>query len=409
MDWQNLLTYLNALQVELPWWGYIVVVLALTHVTIISVTVFLHRSQAHRALDIHPLASHFFRFWLWLTTATITKEWVAVHRKHHARCETPEDPHSPQIVGIKRVLLCGAELYRDEAKNAQTLEKFGLGTPDDWLERHLYSPRSHWGITLMLVIDIMLFGAIGLTIWAIQMLWIPIHAAGIINGIGHYWGYRNFSAADTSTNIVPWGIWIGGEELHNNHHAYASSAKLSNRWYEFDIGWMYIRIMQLFGLAKVRRIAPKIKFDWNKQKCDLDTLQAVITHRFDVMSQYANMLRKAYTQEMQTIRSVLKEQQIMDFSSSQSIKDLLHLDQHAMQEKQRALLQVVLNSSNKLKTIYEARQDLLKIWARSTLPQEQLLHDLEVWCVKAETSGIQAMKEFSSRLRSYQLESQMLS
>jgi len=235
----------------LPWWGYIVVTLALTHVTIAAVTIYLHRSQAHRGLDLHPAIANFFRFWLWLTTGMLTKEWVAIHRKHHAKVETDDDPHSPQTRGINAVLLTGAELYRVASKDADMMEKYGHGTPDDWVERNVYARFSWQGVGLMLAVDLVLFGPIGATIWAVQMMWIPVTAAGVINGLGHYWGYRNFACKDASTNIVPWGIIIGGEELHNNHHAYGTSAKLSSRWYEFDIGWLYIRMLQLFGLAKV--------------------------------------------------------------------------------------------------------------------------------------------------------------
>ena len=202
--------------IDLPWWGYVIVALILTQITIASVTIFLHRHQAHRALSLHAIPSHFFRFWLWLTTAIITKEWVAIHRKHHAKCETADDPHSPIVLGIKKVLLEGAALYQQEARNLETLATYGHGTPDDWLESNIYSGRSELGIVLMLMLDVLLFGPIGLTIWAAQMAWIPINAAGIVNGIGHYWGYRNFHTEDASTNIVPWGIFIGGEELHNN-------------------------------------------------------------------------------------------------------------------------------------------------------------------------------------------------
>src|SRR5215212_693088 len=263
----------------LPWWGYVVVALVFTHITIACVTIFLHRSQAHRALDLHPSVSHFFRFWLWLTTGMVTKEWVAIHRKHHAKAETPDDPHSPQTRGINKVFWQGSELYRAEAKNQETLDKYGQGTPDDWLERNLYTPYSWQGVGVMMAVNLMLFGPIGLTIWAIQMIWIPITAAGIINGIGHYWGYRNFGCADASKNIVPWGIVIGGEELHNNHHAFGSSAKLSSTWYEFDIGWMYIRILQILHLAKVRKVAPRLKLDPAKTAADLGTLHAVIANR----------------------------------------------------------------------------------------------------------------------------------
>ena len=238
------------------WWQIVLFTLVVTHVTIAAVTIFLHRSQAHRALDLHPVVSHFFRFWLWLTTGMVTKEWVAIHRKHHAKCETEEDPHSPVTRGIKTVLLTGSELYRAEAKVGETLKKYGHGTPDDWIERHLYSRFSWQGVALMLIVNLLLFGAVGATVWAVQMLWIPIHAAGIINGIGHFWGYRNFEAADASTNISPWGILIGGEELHNNHHTYPNSAKLSVKKWEFDMGWAWIKLFGFLRLAKVQRVAP---------------------------------------------------------------------------------------------------------------------------------------------------------
>jgi stearoyl-CoA desaturase (delta-9 desaturase) len=287
--------------IELSWWAYGVVILGLTHVTIAAVTIFLHRHQAHRALALHPVASHFFRFWLWLTTGLVTREWVAIHRKHHAKCETLEDPHSPQIYGINHVLFEGAELYRQEAKNAATLEKYGHGTPDDGLERHLYAKHSRLGIGLMLTLDLIVFGPIGLTIWAVQMLWIPFFAAGVINGIGHYWGYRNFAPNDASKNIVPWGILVGGEELHNNHHAYATSAKLSSQRWEFDLGWLYIRILETLGLARVRRVAPPIHFDPTKQRCDAGTLQAIITHRYQVLAAFAYCLKQTVLAEIRKL------------------------------------------------------------------------------------------------------------
>lgn len=387
---------------ELPWWGYLLTALALTHITIAAVTIYLHRCQAHRALDLHPAISHFFRFWLWLTTGMVTKEWTAIHRKHHARCETADDPHSPQVLGIGKVLREGSELYRAEAKNQETLDKFGSGTPDDWLERHVYSRHSAVGIWLMMAIDIMLFGPIGLTVWAIQMAWIPITAAGIINGIGHYWGYRNYAADDASTNILPWGILIGGEELHNNHHSYASSARLSSKWYEFDIGWMYIRSMQIVGLARVKKVAPKIRFDWAKTRCDLDTLQAVITHRFDVMGNYGAVLKKAYKEEINKIR-VAYQQHGHESVALERIRHWLHLDAAALHEQERQALDDVLKHSERLKTIYQLKQELTAIWQRSAASQEQLLKHLQDWCHRAEESGIQALQEFSYRLRCYRM------
>ncbi len=386
--------------IDLSWWGYVLVALIFTHITIAAVTIYLHRCQAHRALDLHPLPSHFFRFWLWLTTGMQTKHWTAIHRKHHACCETVDDPHSPQILGITKVLWQGAELFRIEAKNQQTLDKYGSGTPNDWLERHVYARHSSSGVGLMLIIDVILFGPLGLTVWAVQMAWIPVMAAGIINGIGHYWGYRHFATKDASTNIIPWGILIGGEELHNNHHAYASSAKLSNRWYELDIGWMYIRIMQMLRLARVKKVAPRIQFDWAKNKCDLDTLRAVITHRFDVMSKYRAMLKKAYKEEVGKIR-LAYQQRGYDQVKVERIRHWLHLDAMTLEDQDRQALHKALQHSARLQTIYQLKQELAKVWERSSVTQEQLLKNLEDWCHRAEKSGIEALEEFSRCIRSY--------
>ena len=382
--------------IDLPWWGYVVVSLTLTHITIASVTIFLHRHQAHRALNLHAIPSHFFRFWLWLTTAIVTKEWVAIHRKHHAKCETEEDPHSPVILGIKKVLLEGAALYRKEAQNQETLEKYGHGTPNDWLENNLYSKRSELGITLMLVINVLLFGPLGLTIWAVQMAWIPINAAGIVNGIGHYWGYRNFQTADASTNIVPWGIFIGGEELHNNHHAYASSAKLSNKWYELDIGWLYIRLLEMFGLAQVKRRAPRVRLNQAKTSCDMETLHAVIANRYEVTAKYAQLLKKTYSAEIARLKL-----QASDKIDVARIKHWLHLDENVLTEQQKTKLREVIKASGILRTTYTLRQELAAIWQSSTATKEQLVKQLEDWCHRAENSGIAALQEFSQRLRCY--------
>ena len=381
----------------LPWWGYVVATLALTHITIASVTIFLHRSQAHRALDLHPVISHFFRFWLWLTTGMVTKEWVAIHRKHHAKCETSEDPHSPQVLGIKKVLFEGAELYRAESRNQETLDKYGRGTPDDWLERKIYSPHSGKGIVLMMAINLLLFGPIGLTIWAVQMAWIPVTAAGIINGIGHYWGYRNFAAEDASTNILPWGVIIGGEELHNNHHAYGTSAKLSARWYEFDIGWMYIRIMSMLGLAKVLRVAPKVNWQPARPNVDLGMLQAVITHRYDVVTRYVGSMKQVLADEVNHLKANAHMPQV-DLGR---LRQWLRLEPTAMQTQDKVVLDNMLAKSDKLNTIYNMRSELSAVWERSTASKEQLVKQLQDWCQKAEASGIESLQEFSQRLRRY--------
>ncbi|MCC7040220.1 MAG: fatty acid desaturase [Burkholderiales bacterium] len=383
---------------DLPWWGYLVITLVLTHITIAAVTIFLHRAQAHRALDLHPIASHFFRFWLWLTTGMVTREWVAIHRKHHAKVETVDDPHSPQTRGIKTVLLRGTELYRAESKNQETLARYGHGVPDDWVERHVYSRHTSLGISLMLAIDLVLFGPIGLTIWAVQMLWIPITAAGIINGIGHYWGYRNFACADTSTNIVPWGIVIGGEELHNNHHAYGTSAKLSSQWYEFDIGWLYIRTLAAVGLAKVRKVAPKVKFAGAKPVPDLGTLHAVLTHRYHVATSYARTLKTACATELAHLKSRAES---LDLPSPRRMKRFLLADPASLTDADRVHLTTALARSKPIATIYSMRQELAALWERSTESSEQLLARLQDWCHRAEASGIAPLAAFSHQLRRY--------
>lgn len=386
----------------LPWWGYVVVALALTHVTIAAVTIYLHRGQAHRGLDLHPVVSHFFRFWLWLTTGMVTKEWVAIHRKHHAKVETADDPHSPQTRGIRKVLLEGAELYQAEAKDVETLERYGHGTPDDWLERNVYTQHSWQGCGLMLVINLLLFGPLGATIWAVQMAWIPVMAAGIVNGIGHYWGYRSFSCEDASTNIVPWGILIGGEELHNNHHAYGSSARLSSQWYELDLGWMYIRGLQVVGLATVRKVAPKIRFDRAKLNADVETLQAVITHRYAVLTSYARSLKQAYAAEVASLRERARRGELaIDMPNFRRLRQWLHSDVRTLPETDRARLASALENSKALKTIYAMRQDLAALWERSNDSREQLLARLQDWCHRAETSDIVPLQNFSRQLRSY--------
>jgi stearoyl-CoA desaturase (delta-9 desaturase) len=381
---------------DLPWWGYVVVALVLTHITIAAVTIFLHRHQAHRALDLHPIPSHFFRFWLWLTTGMVTKEWAAIHRKHHAKCETEDDPHSPQTRGIRKVLWEGAELYRAEAKNQETLQRYGHGTPDDWLERNVYR-HSVLGVSIMLVIDLVAFGALGLTIWAVQMAWIPLWAAGVVNGIGHYWGYRNYDCVDASRNISPWGILIGGEELHNNHHSFATSAKLSSKWYEFDIGWMYIRILETLGLAKVKKTIPQPKFGEAKAVPDFDTLQAIVTHRYDVMTRYMRSLKRVCAQEVRRLKSA--------HGSSVDARALrrwvLSGESARLEAAQKQQLEAVVKESVTLSTVMSMREELAAIWARSNASREQLLAQLQDWIARAEQSGIQQLQEFSQRLRRY--------
>ena len=386
--------------IVLPWWGYIIVALIFTHITIAAVTIYLHRHQAHRALDIHPIISHFFRFWLWLTTGMVTKEWAAVHRKHHAKVETPDDPHSPRQFGIRTVMWQGAELYRKESKNLETMEKYGHGTPDDWLERNLYTRHSGKGLVLMFVIDVVLFGPIGITIWATQMIWIPIFAAGIINGVGHYWGYRNYEVSDASTNIVPWGILIGGEELHNNHHTFGSSAKFSSKWWEFDIGWLYIQTMKALGLARVKKIPPELTCDSAKQHIDVDTVKAVITARFLVMSQFAReVMQQVHREELKKADRADRE----SWTLLKRARRLMVREAGLLDEASRKWLDTVLENNGTLKTVYVMKQKLQDVWQRSAATQEHLLQALQEWCREAEATRIEALHHFSQKLRTYTL------
>jgi stearoyl-CoA desaturase (delta-9 desaturase) len=382
---------------DLPWWGNVLAGLVMVQITIAAVTLYLHRCQAHRALDMHPALGHFFRFWLWITTGMITKEWAAIHRKHHAKCETEEDPHSPRIHGINKILWGGVVLYVKESYKKDVMERYGHSTPTDWLERNVYTPLNKWGIVLMAFIDVLLFGPLaGAIIWGVQMLWIPFWAAGVINGIGHYFGYRNFQTEDDSTNIVPWAAWIGGEELHNNHHAYPTSAKFSIRPYEFDLGWLYIRIGQSLGLVTVRKQAPKVKLDPSKWEVDAATLQAVIAHRFDVMANYAKSMKRASRLEIDRLRA-----RGADYAPVQAIRKWWHRDQATVPAAQRERIARVLETSPDLKTTWSMREELQRIWERSTLSTEQLVSQLKDWCERAEKTNILPLVEFSRRLRSY--------
>ncbi|MCX7660996.1 MAG: fatty acid desaturase [Caldimonas manganoxidans] len=396
--WESLVDWLANGMLQAAWWQILVFTLVVTHITIASVTIFLPRSQAHRSLDLHPIASHFFRFWLWLTTGMVTKEWVAIHRKHHAKCETADDPHSPQVYGSGKVVREGSELYRAEAKNQETLAKYGHNTPDDWLERHVYSRYTWQGVGLMLIIDLALFGAIGLTVWAVQMLWIPVTAAGIINGLGHWWGYRNFEAADASTNISPWGILIGGEELHNNHHTYPTSAKLSVKKFEFDIGWVYIRGLQMLGLAKVRKTPPLLKLGAVKPVADAKTLEAIIANRYEVMAKYARELRRVCQNELRALKQA-GAKNTARWKELRLAKRWLHRDQDRIPSDLKPHIDRVCAQSPTLAKLVAMREELRQLWTRTNVSAEQLVADLQAWCKKAEESGVAALQEFALKLR----------
>lgn len=378
-------------------WAMVLFTLVMTHITMICVTIFLHRHQAHRALDLHPVASHFFRFWLWLTTGQVTKEWAAIHRKHHAKCEQSEDPHSPQVYGIRTVLLQGYELYRKEASNLDTLARYGHGTPDDWLERNVYSRFSSAGVILMLLIDLALFGAAGLAVWAVQMMWTPVMAAGIINGAAHYWGYRNFEAPDASTNISPWGVLIAGEELHNNHHTYPTSAKLSVKPYEFDIGWMYISLLQRLHLAKVKKTPPRLAMGSVRPVADEQTLEALIHNRFELMARYAQGMRSAFKQEVKALRA-----RQADASMIRAAKSWLHRDAEKIPAAMAAQLAAARAASPVLDKMVVMREELRQMWLNRLHTREQLATELQAWCQRAEASGIAALQEFSKKLRAVQ-------
>jgi stearoyl-CoA desaturase (delta-9 desaturase) len=380
---------------DLSGWQLVAITLVMTHITIVAVTIYLHRHQAHRAVELSAVPSHFFRFWLWMTTGMVTREWVAIHRKHHHKCETPDDPHSPQTRGLSKVLWGGAFLYRQEAQNKHTIQQYSQGTPNDWLENKLYSAFPWLGITLMLMINLVLFGWAGLVMWGVQMIWIPFWAAGVINGLAHFWGYRNWSTSDASTNISPIGIIIGGEELHNNHHAFAASARFSAKWYEFDIGWFYIRLMEVLKLAQVKRVAPRIKIDIKTQVVDLETVSAVIGNRIQVLSNYAR----------QVVNPVVKQEMCKSTSDCKQKSRLVRklLGQSTLEDQERERLQILLAESQVLTTVYQFQQSLQSLWERTANNQEARLAALQEWVTKAEQTGIQRLEEFAQRLKGYRV------
>lgn len=382
---------------DLSAWQLVGVTLLMTHVTIISVTIYLHRYSAHRALELNAGLKHFFRFWLWLTTAQNTREWTAVHRKHHAKCETADDPHSPLYKGLGTVLRKGAELYREEARNPETLRIYGKNCPDDWIERNLYSRYKLGGIALMTVIDLLLFGTIGITIWAVQMMWIPFWAAGVVNGLGHALGYRNFECRDAATNLVPWGIVIGGEELHNNHHTYPNSAKLSVKRWEFDMGWMWIRLLCLLHLAKVQRVAPIAHRVEGKAHLDMDTAMAILNNRFQIMAQYRKLvIAPLVKQELARVDTSVRHH-------FRRAKRLLSRETSLLQDRHHVRIESMLAHSQSLKTIYEKRLALQQIWARTSANGHDMLAAMKDWIHEAEASGIQALRDFADQLKTYSL------
>jgi stearoyl-CoA desaturase (delta-9 desaturase) len=380
---------------NLSWWGYVIAILIMTQFTAASITIYLHRCQSHKSLDLHPIASHFFRLWLWLATGQETKQWVAIHRKHHAECETENDPHSPQIFGLKKVLLEGAELYREEGKNKETMTRYGMGTPDDWLERNVYSRHSGKGVVVMLILDLLLFGIPGITMWAIQMLWTPVLGAGVINGIGHFWGYRNYECNDASRNLTPIAFFIGGEELHNNHHTYPYSAKLSLKWWEFDIGWAYICMLRALGLAKVKRVPPTLKRVFGKSSIDAHTLGAFLRNRLVILSEYAKDVVSPVLREE-------KEKSPAKVDLSQA-KKLLIRSESLIDEKEKSQLKKILDHYHPLQQVYQYRLRLHAIWDSTSANQKEMVEALQEWCKQAESTGIQALKAFAAKLKTFEM------
>jgi len=377
---------------DLPWWGYIVATLITTHITITGVTIFLHRNQAHRSLDLHPAVSHFYRLWLWLGTGMDTKNWTAIHRKHHAKCETTDDPHSPQVMGLSTVLWQGAELYRREARNKETVERYGQGTPDDWLERNVYHPHSSKGIRLMFLINVLLFGVPGIVVWAVQMAWIPFFAAGVVNGVGHYWGYRNFECPDAARNIVPWGIIIGGEELHNNHHTYPTSAKFSVKPWEFDLAWVYIRLLASVGLATVKRTVPKPEIIPGKSTIDGHSLRVIIVNRVQIMTQYSKDVILPLFQQVK---------KALPYHEKRKIETALIREDSLVGDVERQSLVQFLEKHDAVKTAYYYRKQLYEIWNKTTASQQESLEAVHDWCVRAEATGIKTLQQFVGYLKGY--------
>jgi stearoyl-CoA desaturase (delta-9 desaturase) len=395
----SLLEFLAGGLFQAGWGTLALYLLVATQLTILSVTLYLHRSQAHRGVDFHPLVAHVFRFWTWLTTSMITKEWVAIHRKHHAKCETEEDPHSPMQKGIRTVFWRGVELYREARGQREDIEKYGKGCPDDWIERHLYTPHATMGPTALLFISFALFGFAGVAVWAVQMLWIPFWAAGVVNGLGHWWGYRNFETDDTATNLSPWGVWIGGEELHNNHHAFPSSAKFALRKWEFDIGWAVIRAAQAVGLAKVLRVAPALDVRPNIPVPDMDTMKALLAHRFQAMTDFKRRVLAPALQEEAAARGT-RMRRLLPRKLRHGLAD----DGRWLQPEARAQMQAWVEQSPRIRALVEARARLAQVLTARSHDAAERLHQLQAWCHEAEASGIRALQDYAARLKGYSLQ-----
>ena len=383
---------------DLSFWGYVVVTVLWMHVTLIAITLYFHRDQAHRAIDLHPALRHFFRLWLWITTGASTREWVAVHRRHHAYCERDGDPHSPRIFGLKTVLLEGAELYRAAARDRETIEKYAKGTPNDWLENHLYAhpTGSYYGIALLVLADLVLFGVPGIIMIAFQLGNMPLLAAGVINGLCHAKGYRNFETPDASTNLWPLAVLIAGEELHNNHHAFPTSARFSMRRHEFDLGWLYLKMFAALRLAKIRRVAtpPALKASAGAAP-ELDELRAIIVHRMHVLRHYTyNVTLPVLRRELETFGENAN-------TLLRTARRYLSRQPEMLDESSRQQLEALADRHPRFQTVLQFRNELKQLWEGAHTSNDRLLADFREWCARAEQSGIQGLQEFVHYLRSF--------
>ena len=394
----SLVDFLAGGLLQFGWWAMLLYLLVVTQITIFTVTLYLHRSQAHRGVDFHPVIAHFFRFWSWLTTSMITKEWAAIHRKHHAKCETEDDPHSPMHKGIHNVMWKGADMYREARLDRASIEQYGKGCPDDWIERNLYTRFATLGVVLLLIVSFVLFGAKGVAVWAIQMAWIPFWAAGVINGLGHWWGYRNFETTDTATNLTPWGVWVGGEELHNNHHAFPSSAKFALRRFEFDIGWAAIKLLQWLRMAKVLRVAPSLNLRPNINVPDAETMKALLAHRFQAMTDYQrNVLKPALREEAAAAGAKLRA--MLPRKLRKGMVD----DGRWLKPEAREQMREWIASRPRIQALIEHRNRLAEVLESRGHDAAERLKRLQAWCAEAEASGVRALQDYAVRLRGYAL------
>jgi stearoyl-CoA desaturase (delta-9 desaturase) len=363
----------------------IIYTLVMTHISIVAVTLYLHRCQAHRSFSMHPALAHFFRFWLWLTTGTVTKEWAAVHRKHHGRSEGADDPHSPMQHGLWTVLIKGYELYKKETLNNETLSQFGAGTPDDWIERKIYTPYSSLGILILLFINYFLFGLLGVSCWFIQMLWMPFFSAGVINGIAHYYGYRNFDSADSAVNISPIGILIGGEELHNNHHAFPSSPKLSVKSWEFDIGWFYLKIFEFFNLVHLKKNNSPIETASSEISLITKLLSKKTTLMTDFSKKVINPLIQLHLKNNSTKKIKLKNLLKLSYWRAHQKENL----EHYMGQ---------LNEIGTLKEVLEIWERFNKLWENRNCSNSELILQVKTWMTDALSLNIQPLSNFVQSL-----------